>query len=38
MSAETFAVNRPLIPGFEKGFPNLLLCPQGINEEVNRVI
>ena len=26
---ETFKVKRPFLPGFEKGVPNLLLCPQG---------
>lgn len=32
MSSETFTVDRPLIPGFERGAPNMLLCPQGIKK------
>eukprot|EP00105_Crassostrea_gigas_P007930 XP_011422347.1 PREDICTED: E3 ubiquitin-protein ligase rnf213-alpha isoform X2 [Crassostrea gigas] len=33
---ETFTVSRPLIPGFERGTPNLLLCPQ--DEILNTVL
>lgn len=38
LSAETFTPNRPLIPGFERGVPNLLLCPQGKNKNKVNIV